>query len=180
MGISELSGAAAFLENECLSVRCFKRLLENEGYHSNTEKNFKQLMLHAWLNRVGWVAESAIIIFSTRRFILNAFMKCFLTPHWVLCRTSKCCAVWQIIWSSNTQGQAHLSGVMTAEHHSTRWLKPQWRTKCGSKKTAKWCCVHWKVIRTLILSVPSTARLHCKLHIMEGWKKSFEETCPFP
>lgn len=85
-----------------------------------------------------------------------------------------------LIWSSSTQGQAQLSGVMTAEYHDTRWLKPWWRTKCDSKKTAKGCCVHLKEIKALILTVPSTARVHCKLRIIEGWKKSFEETCHFP
>lgn len=75
MGISELLGAAACLENECLSACCFKRLLENEGCHSNTEKKFKQLILHAWLNRVGWAAESSSLaqVGSFETHLLDVF-----------------------------------------------------------------------------------------------------------
>lgn len=51
--------------------------------------NFKQLILPTQLNRVGWVVESEIIIFSTTKFISNAFIKCVLMSQWILPRPAK-------------------------------------------------------------------------------------------
>lgn len=118
--------------------------------------NFKQLILPTQLNRAGWVVESEIIIFSTTKFISNAFIKCVLMSHWILPRPSKhrasvmynlvqqCSKAGTFKWSDDSCETQHKMIVMLVKINLTM-------------TTVMWC-VHLEEIRTWILTVSSVVK----------------------